>query len=475
MRIKKITVLFAMFHAGILRCTALCLLAAAACFAQAADKPNIVYVLADDLGWRDAGFNGGEASTPHLDRLAAGGAVLTAFYVQPYSSQSRAALLTGRYPMRYGLQTMSITRASRYGLPLEERTLAQQLKAVGYRTAFVGDWMLGHSKREFWPTHRGFDSFYGSLAGTTESLLRKGSKTDWHRGERAVRESGYVTELLAREAVSLIQRHDLSSPLFLVMALNAPAHYAAVPQALSDPYRKVGDDSRRNYLAAVSGVDLAVGQVVAALESRDLLSNTVIVFHSDNGGAVPMRFATGDGDVRNAAADNGAFREGKGSLYEGGVRAAALLHWPGRIKPKSVVTEALHVTDINVTLRNLAGAMADTEQRTDGLDAWPAIANRQLTPHKELLVNVDDFHGAIRVGEWKLIVHAALPTKIELFDLSNDPQETENKAAAYPDRVNDLLGRLGAYAYEMAPSLYLDALGSVASPAVWRANPPKRF
>jgi arylsulfatase A-like enzyme len=475
MQMKKITLFPLMLHAGILRCTVLCLLAVAASYAQAADKPNIVYVLADDLGWRDVGFHGGEAHTPNLDRLAAGGAVLNAFYVQPYSSQSRAALLTGRYPMRYGLQTMSITNTSRYGLPLEERTLAQRLKAMGYRTAFVGDWMLGHSKREFWPTQRGFDSFYGSLAGTTESLLRKDSKTDWHRGERAVNDAGYVTELLTREAVSLIQRNDFSSPLFLVIAFNAPARYAAVPQSLADSYRSIGDDSRRNYLAAVSGVDLAMGQVVAALESRNLLSNTVIVFHSDNGGAVPMRFATGDGDVRNAAADNGAFREGQGSLYEGGVRVAALMYWQQHIKPKTVVTEALHVTDISVTLRNLAGAPADPDQRVDGLDAWPAIASAQLTPHKELLINVDDFHGAIRVGEWKLIVHAALPAKIELFDLSNDPQEAENKAATYPDRANDLLGRLSTYAYEMAPSLYLDALGSAASPALWRANTPKRY
>ncbi len=440
-----------------------------------AERPNIVYLLADDLGGHDVGFRGGAIRTPHLDRLAASGAILNAFYVQPHSSQTRAALLTGRYPMRYGLQTLSITRASGYGLPTEERTLAQSLKDKGYRTAFVGEWLLGHAKPEYWPTRRGFDSFYGSLSGTAESMLRKGGKTDWRRGERAVNDAGYVTELLGAEAVALVQRHDTAAPLFLVVAFNAPARYADVPKAALDSYRDVADDTRRHYSAAVTGVDAAIGEIVAALEKRKMLDDTLIVFHSDNGGAVPTRFATGDGDVRNPAADNGVFREGLGSLYEGGVRVAALAHWPGRIAPKTVVTDSLHVTDLHATLLHLAGAAVDAERRPDGVDVWPAIVERQRTPRKELLLNVEDFHGAIRVGEWKLIVHAALPARIELFDIANDPQEAENQAASYPDRVQDLLGRLNAYAYDMAPSLYLDALAPAASPAVWRANPPKRF
>ncbi len=442
---------------------------------DAADRPNIVYLLADDLGGHDVGFRGGVLRTPHLDALAAGGAILNAFYVQPYSSQTQAALLTGRYPMRYGLQSLSLTRASGYGLPAEERTLAQSLKRSGYRTAFVGEWLLGHAQPDYWPTRRGFDTFYGSLSGTAESVLRKGARGDWRRGERAVNDTGYVTELLAREAVALIQRHDASVPLFLVVAFNAPARYADEPQAALDAYRDIADDTRRHYAAAVTGMDAAIGSIVRALEQRNLLGNSVLVFHSDNGGAVPMRFATGDDDVRNPAADNGVFREGKGSLYEGGVRVAALVHWPGRIAPNTVVTDSVHVTDLHATLLGLAGAVADPAHPLDGLDVWSVIAQGQRTPRKELLLNVDDFHGAIRVGEWKLIAHAALPARIELFDIANDPQEAENQAAAYPDRVQDLLGRLNAHAYDMAPSLYLDALAPAASPALWRANPPRRY
>jgi arylsulfatase A-like enzyme len=452
-----------------------CLLAGAALEAPAANQPHIVYLLADDLGWNDVGFHGGEAKTPNLDRLAAGGAILNAFYVQPYSSQTRAALLTGRYPMRYGLQSLSITRTSAYGLPAEERTLAQQLKDAGYRTAFVGEWLLGHAKPDYWPTRRGFDSFYGSLSGSGTSLIQKGSKPDWRRGERAAAgESGYVTELLAREAVALIRRHDPSTPLFLLVAFNAPARYADEPPAALEAYRDIADDTRRHYLAAVTGLDSAVGQIISALEDRRLLNDTLVVFHSDNGGAIPTRFPTGDGDVRRPAADNGVFRDGKGSLHEGGVRCAALMHWPGHIAPKTVVTASLHVTDLHTTLLGLAGVPVDPKRKLDGLDMWPTIANGQRTPRREVLLNVDDFHGAILIGEWKLIVHTALPARIELFDIANDPEEAENKASTYPDRVRELLDRLNAYAYEMAPSLYLNSLVPAASPALWQANPPAR-
>jgi arylsulfatase A-like enzyme len=459
------TVLSRPLLAGLLACAAL---------AAAADKPHVVYLMADDLGWRDVGFHGGEAKTPSLDRLAEGGAALNAFYVQPYSSQTRAAALTGRYPMRYGLQTLTITRASAYGLPPDERTLAQQLKEAGYRTAFVGDWLLGHAKPEYWPTRRGFDSFYGSLAGTPSGLLRKGGKPDWRRGERPVPESGYVTDLLAREAVALIRKHDAGAPLFLMVAFNAPARYAEAPPAALEAYRQVGDDTRRSYLASVSQLDAAVGAIVAALEERHLLERTLIVFHSDNGGAVPTRYTTGDGDVRRPAADNGVFREGRGSLYEGGVRAAALMHWSGQIAPKTVLTAPLHVTDVHATLLGLAGVAPHPKRKLDGIDLWPAVAQARRSERREVLLNVDEFHGAIRVGEWKLIVHAALPAQTQLFDIANDPEEAENKAATYPDRVRELLERLNAHAYEMTPSLYLEALSPAASPAAWLVNPPSR-
>jgi arylsulfatase A-like enzyme len=444
--------------------------------ALAADAPHIVCILADDLGWKDVGFNRGEALTPNLDRLAAEGAILRAFYAQPYSTQTRAALLTGRYPMRYGLQSGSILPATRYGLPTEERTLAQALKERGYRTAFVGRWQLGHAKPEFWPTRRGFDRFYGTLSGQADAQLRKSAKADWRRNEQPLKEEGYATALLAKEAASIIDAHAAGAPLLLVVAFTAPALAANAPKAMLAKYASVSEEARRNYLAAVSALDAAVGEIVAALERRKLLDETLIVFHGDNGGGVPTRFPTADGEGQSSAADNGPWREGRGSLYEGGVRVPALAHWPGRIQAGTVIGDPVHVTDVYATVVKLAGGSLEQAKKPDGLDLWPALAEGQRSPRKETLLDVEDFRGAIRLGEWKLIVHAALPSRIELYDVANDPEESDNKADAYPDRVKELLARLNAYAYDMAPSKRLEEIFGAAGQTAgfWRHNPVKR-
>ena len=444
---------------------ALCLALACALPLHAADKPNIVYLIADDLGNRDPGFQGGKFSTPNLDKLAASGATLKSFYVQPFSSQTRAALLTGRYPMRYGLQTMSIVASSRFGLPTEERTLAQGLKDAGYRTAFIGKWQLGHARPEFWPTRRGFDYFYGTLSGEVQDQVRKSSSgSDWRRNDQVVKEDGAVTQLLAKDAVNQIYKQDAATPMFLVVAFNAPGADASA-------------ETGHGYAAGVRALDEAIGQVLEALEKRKMLGNTLVVFHSDNGGAIPTKFATGDNDVRETGADNGIYRGGRGSLYEGGVRVAAIAAWPDRIKEKTVVTRLLHVTDMYPTLLNVAGVKIDQPKKLDGFDAWATLAEGRLSPRDEILLNVEPFRGAIRAGEWKLIVRATLPSKLELFDIANDPEESQNQADAYPDRVKSLLKRLNDFSYEMATPLYLEEIGQahgVPLPVYWGDNPVRR-
>jgi arylsulfatase A-like enzyme len=445
--------------------------------ALAEERPNIVYILADDLGWKDVGFHGGSIRTPYLDRLAASGAVLNALYAQPFSTQTRAALMTGRYPMRYGLQTMSILPSSRFGLPLEERTLGQALKQVGYTTAFIGKWQLGHAQPEFWPTRRGFDYFYGTLNGQVGAALKKSTQSDWRRNEQPLREDGYVTQLLAKDAVRVIERHDSAQPLLLLLSFTAPAAPYGAPKEFLEPYRQLPEASQRNYAGAVSALDHAVGEVVAALERRQMLDNTLIVFQSDNGGALPTKYPTGDGDVQDFAADNGIYREGKGSLYEGGVRVVALASWPGKIKPGSTVVQFLHVSDMYATILKLVGAALEQPKKLDGMDVWPVIAGGQLSPRKQVLINVEDFLGAIRIGEWKLVVYAALPARVELFNIANDPEEQENVAGRYPERVKEMTAALTDYAYDMAPSKYLEELVAVEAgkrPLVWRHNPAAR-
>ena len=445
--------------------------------ALAEEQPNVVYILADDLGWKDVGFHGGAIRTPNLDRLAASGAVLNALYAQPFSTQTRAALMTGRYPMRYGLQTLSLLPSSRFGLPAEERTLGQALKQVGYTTAFLGKWQLGHAQQEFWPTRRGFDYFYGTLNGQVDAAIKRSAKNDWRRNEQPLKEDGYVTQLLAKDAVRVIERQDGAHPLLLMLSFTAPAAPYGAPREFIEPYRELPEAAQRNYAGAVAALDHAVGEVVAALERRHMLDNTLIVFQSDSGGAMPTKYPTGDGDVTDFAADNGIYRDGKGSLYEGGVRVVALVSWPGKIKPGSTVVHFLHVTDMYATLLKLAGASLEQPKKLDGMDVWPVIAQGQLSPRKQVLINVEDFFGAIRIGEWKLIVYAALPTRVELFNVANDPEEQENVAGRYPERVKETLAALTDYANDMAPSKYLEQLAAVEAgrrPLVWRHNPAAR-
>jgi arylsulfatase A-like enzyme len=445
--------------------------------ALAAEKPHIVYIMADDLGWKDPGFRGGNAQTPNLDKLAGAATSLNQFYVQPYSTQTRAALLTGRYPMRYGLQTQSILPSSQFGLAPDERTLAQALKQAGYRTAFIGKWQLGHSKAEYWPTKRGFDYFYGSLSGDVDYTLKKSAKSDWRRMEQPLKEDGYVTTLLGKDAAAWIGKQDAATPLFLLLAFSAPRGNASAPKAYLDKYANEQDEARRNYLAAVSALDDAVGGVVAALQKKQLLDKTLIIFHSDNGGALPTKFATGDGDVKKAAADNDVLRDGMGSLYEGGVRGFALAHWPNVIAEKTIASDLVHITDMYPTLVGLAGGKPEQGRKLDGVNIWPVLSEKALSARREVLVNVEDLRGAIRIGEWKLVVHAALPSRVELFQLSADPEEAENRAERDPERVREMLTALNQYAYDMAPSKYLEELGKAHAtelPIYWGHNPSRR-
>jgi len=416
-------------------------------------KPNIVFILADDLGYRDLGYCGGWVRTPSIDKLAAAGTQLDQFYVQPVCSPARSSLMTGRYPMRYGLQAGVVRPWSRHGLPLEERTLAEAFKEAGYTTAICGKWHLGHLDERYLPIARGFDHQYGHYNGAIDYFthVRDGA-LDWNRDDRPLREEGYSTDLIASESVRLIERHDFSKPLFLYVPFNAPHSPFQAPRSHLDLYEGIQDPRKRAYAAMVTAMDGAIGRIVSAIDHRGVDRDTLILFCSDNGGM-------------NIVSDNGPLRGEKGLLYEGGIRARAFAVWPGVLEPGSIARGPLHMVDLFPTLLKLGGGRLESApgRPLDGRDVWATISMGQPSPREEILVNVTPFNGAIRLGDWKLIHNGHLEANytdpipaakqtLELFNLADDPFETNDLSRKYPQKLEELKARLKSYADQAAPA-----------------------
>ena len=436
-----------------------------------AARPNIIVILADDLGWADVGWHGKDIKTPRLSSLAASGAKLEQFYVQPVCSPTRAALLTGRYPMRYGLQVGVVRPWAQYGLPLEERTLPQALREAGYETAISGKWHLGHVAPEYLPTRRGFEHQYGHYNGALDYFthIRDGG-FDWHRDDRASKDEGYSTHLIAREAVRRIEERDRSRPLFLYVAFNAVHAPHQVPEKYKEPYAGL-PEPRRTYAGMVAAMDEAVGTIADAVERADLWRDTIIIFSSDNGGPAP-----------GSVTSNGPLHGAKATLYEGGVRVPAFATWRDHIEPGSVVKAPLHIVDWFPTLLKLAGAKLDQRLPLDGLDAWPAITGKEPSPHEQILLNSTPGGGAIRAGDWKLILKnvagpgetadgpaegGRVKPSAELYQLADDPNEQHDLASAHPEKVQELRERYEALARQAARPKSAPKAEGFESPRVW--------
>lgn len=449
-----------------------------------APRPNIVFFLIDDLGWSDVSYHGGNIKTPNIDKLAAAGVKLEAFYVQPVCSPTRAALMTGRYPMRHGLQVGVVRPWAQYGLPLDERTLPQALQEAGYTTAIVGKWHLGHFRPEYLPTRRGFTHQYGHYNGALDYFTHeRDGGFDWHKDDKVNRDEGYTTVLLGNEAVRLVEQQDASKPLFLYVPFNAPhTPLQALPEHLK-LYEHIENPTRRKYAAMVHCVDEQIGRIVAAVEKRELTGKTLFIFSSDNGGPVAQ------------GATNGPLRAGKGTLYEGGTRVSAFATWQGVIKPGTSTTEPLHIVDWYPTLLKLAGAKPDQKHPLDGRDLWATITANAPSPHDAILLNTTPATGGIRMGNWKLVLAGNVganddqddpaPTKtkkagrkknsagaagasaVELFNLADDPHEKTNVAAQHPDKVKELRTRLDAFAKEAVPPKSAPKAANFQSPKVW--------
>jgi arylsulfatase B len=427
---------------------------------RAADsKPNIVYIVADDLGWKDVGFNGAtDIKTPNIDKLAETGARLEEFYAQPMCTPTRAALLTGRYPNRYGLQTIVIPSVLTYGLATDEWLLPQALKEAGYQTAIIGKWHLGHGDRKYWPKQRGFDYQYGPLIGELDYFTHEEHGVwDWYRDNKSIKEEGYTTTLLGNDAVKYINERNATTPSFLYLAFNAPHTPYQAPQEYIDRYKNIEDPTRRTYAGMVTCLDDQIGRVVDALDKKKLRDNTLIVFQSDNGGTRNAMFSGVMADVSKIKipCDNGSYREGKGTLYEGGTRVCALANWPGQIPAGVAVKEMIHVADMYPTLAKLAGASIAKCKPLDGLDIWDTISEGKLSPRTEIVYNVEPFRAAIRQGDWKLIWRPLLPSSVELYNIAQDTSEKNNVAAEHPNKVAELQKRIEELAKASTKPLFL--------------------
>jgi arylsulfatase A-like enzyme len=431
--------------------------ARAATSATTAAKPNILYIVVDDLGWKDVGFHGSDIPTPNIDNLAKGGAKLEQFYVQPMCTPTRACLLTGRYPFRYGLQTAVIPSSHSYGLPTDEWLLPQSLKEAGYKTAIIGKWHLGHADRKYWPRQRGFDYQYGPLIGEIDYFSHEQHGViDWFRDNEQIKEPGYSTQLLGADAVKYLEQQNAQSPFFLYLAFNAPHTPYQAPEDYLAKFAHIQDPTRRAYTAMINCVDDQIGLVLAALERQGLRDNTLIVFHSDNGGTTNPMF-TGEIDMSNVKlpCDNGPYRDGKGSLYEGGTRVCALANWPGRIKP-GTVDGMMHVSDMFPTLAALTGASTAKCKPLDGHNQWNTISRGDSSARTEVVYNIEAFRAGVRQGDWKLIWRTILPASVQLYNIAKDPSEKTNLAEKHPDRVARLQKRANELAAAGAKSMLLN-------------------
>ncbi len=420
-------------------------------------KPNVIYLLADDLGYDDVGWRNPEIKTPHLDKLANADAKLEQYYVQPVCSPTRAAFLTGRYPFRHGLQTGVVRPWAQYGLPLEERTLSTALKEAGYQTAITGKWHLGHFKPEYLPTRRGFEHQYGHYNGAIDYFTHERSGGfDWHKNDAVNRDEGYSTDLIGKEAARLIRDRDKSKPLFLYVPFNGVHAPFQVPERYLSLYPQF-KGNRKIYAAMITALDDAVGEIVKAADESDLGDNTLIVFSSDNGGPNPGKLS-----------DNGKLRDGKGSVYEGGVRVVAFANWPARIKAGTTLRQPIHIADWYPTLAKLSGTAASQKLPVDGRDISGVLTDSATISDREIILNIAPDGGAIRVGDWKLVVSGrGGRAKTELFNLADDSSEKNDLSASHAEKVKELRARLDALAKEAVKPKAKPKSKDFKSPAIW--------
>ena len=441
--------------------------------ALAADHPNVIIFLADDLGWADVGYHGEDViQTPSIDRIANEGVQLDRFYSTPICSPTRAALMTGRDPMRLGVAYGVIMPWMTNGIHPDEHFMPESFKAAGYQTAMVGKWHLGHAQQSYHPNERGFEHFYGHLHTEVGYFPPFGAQkgADFQINGVTVDQSGmaedeYETFLLGREAARYVRERDKSKPFFMYVPFIAPHTPLEAPQDLLDKYADMEDDRKpsrsqqtdtsRNirritlmdsarpvYAAVVDAMDQSIGMVLDALDEEGIADDTIVLFFSDNGGAA---YATG-------GADNVPLRGGKGDTFEGGIRVTSVMRYPRKIEAGSKMASIMSAMDVFPTIAEGAGVETKNERKLDGRSLWPAIAGTKegvTIPRDDYLFFASEtpIRGHFNItafnDDWKLIqeidqglLGATVTT--HLFRISEDPNEYNNLAANHPDIVANM-------------------------------------
>ncbi len=427
------------------------------CYAGATKRPNIIVILADDMGHGDCGINGcKDIPTPHIESLAKHGVRCRQGYISaPQCSPTRAGLMTGRYQQRFGHEHNAAHEGS--ALPLSETTLAVRLRAAGYVTGLVGKWHLGLDDLHH-PQIRGFTEFFGFLGGANPYLPKgKGVVPRVLRGKQDAQEKEFLTEAFAREAVSFIERHQ-KAPFFLYLAFNAPHGPLEAASKYLKRFEHIKDETRRTYAAMVSAMDDAIGQVLAKLRETGLEENTLIVFLSDNGGPT---------DVNGSS--NWPFRGVKGELREGGIRTPFLLQWKARLPAGRVYDHPVISLDIAPTALAAGHAPIPPEARFDGVNLLPYLTGQNPAPPHDTLYwrfsfppnQPDRWKWAIRQGDWKLFTDIDANRKksaqdvrngnLKLVNLAEDITESKDLSQQHPEKVEALHEAWKKWNAEMAP------------------------
>ncbi len=380
------------------------------------EKPNIVLIIADDLGYGDIRLHGGVAQTPNIDRLAKEGVELQRYYTYPLCSPARAAILTGQMPRRFGITTALQARDP--GLPAALPTLPRSLQSAGYQTMLVGKWHLGFASP---PLQSGFDHFYGFLGPEIDYFKHTSrvGQVDWQRNGATIHEEGYSTFLLEEEAIRLLESRDTQRPFYMQVAFNAPHFPFAVPDEYSEKYGQL-DKSSAIRAGMIEALDVAIGNILVVLDQENLRQNTLVLFLSDNGA---------DQSGRNAP-----FRNAKGSVYEGGIHVPCIMRWPNELKADSVSPQVMSAQDWYPTLAGVAGIELSREQNMDGRNLWPALRSGGRIDRGPLLIA--GTHSALFDGAWKFIQFSN--GTMSLFHLDEDLSESTDLVSEQLEMVQYL-------------------------------------